>query len=147
MWPKPHFRIGTPDAPYLLRWHIFKSERWPSLYVHKMLRDDEGRALHDHRSWNVSIVLAGGYWEVVPMVQELPASPTWRRWRGPGSIIFRKATAAHRLMLPRDGSRSWSLFITGPTQRVWGFHCAWGFRPWFEFVSKDDRGARGRGCE
>lgn len=34
--------------------------------VHKVLRSDEDRALHDHPWQNASIVLDGGYWEVVP---------------------------------------------------------------------------------
>ena len=140
---KPSFIIGGPDNPYLLRWHLLKSQRFLSVYVHKMLRDDDDRALHDHRSWTVSVILRGGYWEIVPDESGVPIGLARQRriWRGPGSVIVRRATQAHRLELPHAGARSWSLFITGPTQRVWGF------RPWYEFVSKDDRGAAGPGCD
>lgn len=34
--------------------------------VHKVMRSDHDRALHDHPWHNASIVLEGGYWEVVP---------------------------------------------------------------------------------
>lgn len=41
-------------------------------------------------------------------------------WRGPGAVVFRKATALHRLVLP-EGQDAWSLFIMGPKKRDWGF--------------------------
>src|SRR3546814_10878289 len=45
--------------------------------------------------------------------------------RPPGTITFRRAAAAHRLDLAEDiqGQRipCWTLFITGPRIREWGF--------------------------
>ncbi len=135
----PDFIIGGADNPYLLRWWLIPRNRWFNVYLHNMLRDDDPRALHDHPWWNVSIVLKGGYLE-------------WRqdanvRWRGPGSVVFRRATTAHRLTLGSSGAPSWSLFITGPKVREWGFHCPKGWRHWKEFCALDDKGRVGRGCE
>ena len=47
---------------------------------------------------------------------------------------------------------AWSLFITGPVTREWGFHCPQGWRHWKDFTSyrevgEDGRGCIGRGCE
>jgi len=113
--------------------------------VHRTIRSDAGRDLHDHPWWNVSIVLRGGYWEVMPTDQEQPAK--WdsrpetsllrghrRVWRGPGSIVFRRATDRHRLEIP-DGGEAWSLFIMGPWQRNWGFHTPTQWVPWRDYIS------------
>lgn len=133
------FIIGKEDSPYLLRWWIIPRNRWFNIYLHKIVRSDDDRALHDHPWWNCSIILKGGYQEVMP---------SKIRWRAPGSITFRPAKAAHRLIL--HGHCCWSLFITGPKFREWGFHCPNGWRPWQVFVSTDDGpgnpGRAGRGC-
>lgn len=98
--------------------------------MHNTLRSDAGRDLHDHPWWSISIVLLGGYWEIMPTEQEQPAK--WdarpettllrgyrRAWRRPGSIVFRRATDRHRLEIP-EGGEAWSLFIMGPWQRKLG---------------------------
>lgn len=152
----PDFIIGG-EQPYLLRWWLLPKNRWINVFLHKILRSDDERALHDHPWWNVSIVLRGGYDEVVPdfsaawtpytRLAELPLRGFPRR---AGSVIFRHATAAHRLVLPiRDGRTRpcWTLFITGPYQRKWGFHCAKGWIPHEQFVAPWDTGRIGRGCE
>jgi hypothetical protein len=136
----PDFIIGGPERPYLLRWWLLRT-KYLRIYLHKIMRDDDDRALHDHPWWNISIVLRGGYREVTAAGAE---------WRGPGSIVVRRATAAPRLELPvRNGGirYCWSLFITGPRIREWGFHCPNGWRVWHEFVDTRDRGQVGRGCE
>jgi hypothetical protein len=45
---RPDFIIGGADNPYLLRWWIIPRNRWCNVYLHKILRDDDPRALHDH---------------------------------------------------------------------------------------------------
>lgn len=137
----PDFVIGGRDNPYMLRWWLIPRNRWFNIYLHQIRRDDDDRALHDHPWWNISIVLRGGYEEI---------TAKGRKWRGRGSVVFRRAASAHRLALPvRDGGirYCWSLFITGPVVRTWGFHCPQGWRPWREFVDARDSGSVGRGCE
>jgi hypothetical protein len=130
----PDFIIGGADNPYIRRWWIIPRNRWFNIYLHHILRSDDDRALHDHPWWNLSIILKGGYNEV---------TPRGTRWRGPGSFVLRRAIARHRLVLPTYGGamhHCWSLFITGPRIREWGFHCPQGFVPWQQFVSKSDSG-------
>lgn len=111
--------------------------------VHRTFRSDAGRDLHDHPWWNVSIVLRGGYWEIMPTDQCQPARLDsrpettllrgYRRvWRGPGSIVFRRATDRHRLEIP-VGGEAWSLFIMGPWKRNWGFHTRRGWVMWRDY--------------
>lgn len=154
---KPDLIIGPPSTPYLLRWHVLLTP-WFRVYLHKMLRDDDDRALHDHPWSNVSIILRGGFVEVLPSVQpgisptldiDVPvaARSIYRVFRRPGSFTFRRATDSHRLELPKDGpGYSWSLFITGAYQRRWGFHCPKGWRSYRDFVNMASPGEVGPGC-
>lgn len=155
---KPDFIIGGADRPYLLRWWLIPRNRWFNVYLHKILRSDDDRALHDHPWWNISVVLRGCYFEIMPdfKAAETPYTriadlPTRMKWRGPGSIIFRRARACHRLVIPERGTYlpgyCWTLFITGPRIREWGFHCPRGWKLWTDFVSSADKGTVGRGCE
>lgn len=145
---EPHFVIGKPGSPYIRRWWVIPRNRLFNIYLHEILRSDDDRALHDHPWVNVSIVLAGGYWEVVPQHApsfSWPVPPASRFWRGRGSIVWRRPTAAHRLEI-EEGSRSWSLFITGPNVRDWGFWCPRGWKKWTDFVDMTNTGAVGPGC-
>lgn len=158
---QPDFTIGQKADPYLLRWWVIPRNRWFNVYLHQMLRDDDDRALHDHPWWNCSLIIRGGYYEHMP-------SSHWREHyqglatrgiyyqaqnevavrRRPGQVIFRRATAPHRLTLPRSepASVSWSLFITGPVLRTWGFWCKRRWVKWTDFVEKSDSGNVGKGC-
>jgi len=81
--------------------------------VHRILRSDYGRDFHDH-PWNfLSVILKGGYNEATP------ADPHGA-WYGAGSVLFRRATDWHRLVLPWTGE-AWTLFISGPRIQRWGF--------------------------
>lgn len=146
------FHVGHPI--YLRRWWLIPRNRFFNVYLHQMLRDDDDRALHDHPYINLSLILDGGYVEVLPHGHGSLA----RKWRAPGSLIARRAVARHRLELPpaehapRPGILahpvSWSLFITGPRVRDWGFHCKSGWVHFRDFVNPDDGGATvGRGCD
>jgi hypothetical protein len=134
---KPDFVIGEN---YLLRWWLIPRNSVFNIYLHKFMRGDDDRALHDHPWVNCSIVLSGCYDEV---------TPSGKKRRGAGSIVFRMATARHRLDLPiiNGGiSYCWTLFITGPRVRQWGFWCPQGFVHWRDFTSPTDSSKTGRGC-
>lgn len=137
----PDFVIGPAESPYLLRWWIIPRNRFFNIYLHRILADDDDRAKHDHPWLNCSILLSGGYREVMPHATKI---------RQRFSFVFRRATALHRLELLRDSEGNklpcWSLFITGPVIRTWGFACPKGWVPWREFVDERDTGKVGRGC-
>lgn len=154
-------RVGTPvfSGTYMERWWVIpRVPKRINIYLHRILRSDDDRALHDHPGWSISIVLAGGYFEVMPVDPAKPLGDTITYWRPPGFMRFRKAQASHRLVLPAIGGEvtgpsnlqeSWSLFIMGPAKRVWGFWCPSGWRPWQEFTGVEAGGSkylRGPGC-
>ena len=134
----PDMIIGGPDAPYLERWYAIPRNRFLNVYLHRFRRSDDDRALHDHPWFNASILLRGGYVEIVANAPPIE--------RNAGDVVIRRPTALHRVMLT-DSQPVETLFITGPRVRVWGFLCPHGWRPWREFVDPTDPGAVGPGCD
>jgi hypothetical protein len=133
----PDFIIGGSERPYMLRWWIIPKNRWFNVYLHHFLRSDDDRALHDHPWWNLSVLLTGSYIEHTP-------KGSFRRRRG--RIVLRGARSTHRIEL--DHGPVWTLFLTGPKIREWGFHCPKGWRHWEEFTEPTDGGSTtGKGCE
>src|SRR5262249_32779516 len=112
-----------------------------NIYLHQFIRSDDDRALHDHPWWNVSFLINGTYVEHTIPAGGVNVRTQYRA----GDLKFRRAKAAHRVELT-DGP-CWSLFITGPRLRHWGFHCPAGWRHWKEFTAPHNSGEIGRGCE
>ena len=132
----PDFVIGGVDDPYMLRWYLLPRNRWFNIYLHKFLRSDDDRALHDHPWPSLSLVLCGCGIE--------------HRKNGPrvfraGDVIFRGPRFAHQIEIVNGPI--WTLFIRGPKVREWGFHCPQGWRHWREFVQETDEGNIGKGCD
>lgn len=145
---KPDFVIGGEANPYLKRWWLIPRNRVFNLYLHHFLRSDDDRALHDHPWWNVSLLLDGAYVEHLPGA-DMQAGYSIRRESG--ALVFRKARAAHRIELDlsthmaRGEEPVWTLFVTGPRIREWGFWCKQGWRHWKEFTDETGTGI-GKGC-
>lgn len=133
----PHFVIGHADRPYLRRWYILPRNRFVNVYLHQFLRDDDDRALHDHPWPYLSVILRGGYYEI---------TGAGSAWYGPGTILTRHATHRHRVEL-HQGKPCWTLFITGPRVREWGFYCKHGWVHWREFTSSANGVETTKGCD
>ena len=115
----PDQTLGPDDDPYLRRWFIERSRETGNVYLHNTLRSDADPELHDHPWANVSI----GLRETV--VEEVPdGERTTTRLIRPGDVMFREATDRHRLHIAKP---TWTLFVTGPKVREWGFHHADGW--------------------
>ena len=149
---EPDFIIWKADGtPYLRRWWLLPRNRVLNIYLHRFTGSDEDRALHDHPWWSLSRILSGSYVEVLPVHQAQPGTLDFtlfglvRRQRHTGDWIARSATHRHRLEIA-PGTECWTLFITGPVLRNWGFHCRWSFVPWQQFLDPKDTGNVGKGC-
>lgn len=129
------FVIGGPDQPYMLRWYLIPRNEVFNVYYHRILRDDDDRALHDHSWPSFSVMVKGLLREVTVDGSRILAE---------GAAVYRGADFAHRLELV-DGMPAETLFITGPKVRDWGFHCPGGFVHWRAFVGENP-GEVGRGC-
>lgn len=133
----PDVLIGGKENPYLRRWWVVPRNTSQNIYLHHFLRSDDDRALHSHPwEWNSSLILHGRY---------LEHTPTGIIQRHDGEFIHRVGEAWHRIELT-DGP-VWTLFLTGPIVREWGFDCPQGFVHWKDFTASDDPGAIGRGCD
>lgn len=131
---------------YLERWHVIPRNRYFNVYLHKFSGSDDDRALHDHPWCSLSFLLHGELVEVTNRYHQVEnvISNRWRikRWRP----VFRSAEYPYRLILPPRCDAAWTLFITGPRKRHWGFLCPQGWRHWSDFT--DVTGLRtGRGCD
>ncbi|WP_238320057.1 hypothetical protein [Sphingobium sp. YBL2] len=136
MMRMPDFVIGTVDNPYLLRWWIIPRNEQQNVYLHRILRDDDDRALHDHPWPNTSLLISGRYREITPEGTFI---------REAGSLVTREAEALHRLELI-DGEPAVSLFFTGAKEREWGFDCGGRWVHWKDFTAGENGELVGRGC-
>ena len=139
---KPHLVVGPPHKPYMLRWHLLPRNPFLNIYLHKFLNDDDDRALHDHPWPSVSIMLRGAAREV------LAEQGKWTLSRDikAGRVVWRSAMFRHRLVILTQPT--WTLFITGPRIREWGFWCdGTRFVRWDKFTDPNDPGQIGKGCD
>ncbi len=154
---KPNVVLRNPDGKvYLRRWWLLppSAKLGFNVYLHNFMNSDEDRALHDHPWWNLSILLWGSYLEHIPKDHKKWTKDADRnetiKTRYPLIPIYREPEAIHRVELfknPDGTERSvWTLFITGPKVREWGFWCPFGFRYNREFL--DPTGMeKGPGCD
>lgn len=123
---------------YLRRWRIVQTP-WFAVYLHKIATPDKDRDLHDHPWPFVSLVLRGGYDELLWTGREDAhehRGPHMER-RGWLSIGFRRATDAHRIVRLHHAP-TWTLVFTGRRRRSWGFYTERGFVDWREYLGLED---------
>lgn len=136
-----------------------------NMYLHQFIRDDEDRALHDHPWPNVSLLLGGQYIEhtidaggvhfrhiykagavkfrSAKAAHRVELTNQFVNQDGSLYLGGEGEPPIHAPILPDwceyDFTRapSWSLFLTGPATRKWGFHCPEaGWRSSHEFHDK-----------
>lgn len=101
--------IGDPAHPLLIRYYLL-STPWFVVNIHKLLRSDEDRYLHDH-PWDFwTLLLSGQYFE------HLPGGTV--RCLNAGDWLYRKAEHRHRVELNEP---CWTLVLRRRTRREWGF--------------------------
>lgn len=140
--------FGREDLGGYMKRLLLKTP-WFTLRFHRILRSDEGRDFHDHPWEFSSLILSGGYVEHRPgckcvrhgdadergrqvgcccsehkgkILQFRSFRPSLKnpcRFYGPGSIVRRRAEDLHRLELVNGPA--WTLVLTGPYRREWGF--------------------------
>lgn len=140
----PDFIIGGDEGTYLLRWWLIPRNRFLNIYLHCFCRSDDDRALHDHPWCWASLLLKGEYTE-----HTIDAGGIHRRRiYSAGSLRAATGKHAHRIELHDSMDLVYTLFVTGPRYREWGFHCPTeGWIPWQRFTAADDAGRTGPGCE
>ncbi len=148
---KPDFVVGSAEDPYLYRWWVIPRNKYLNIYLHKFLRSDDDRALHDHPWPSLGVILWGRYREHMPKDRYNWIKHGNRdqivKTRYPLQPVYRNANHIHRIEL-MQGKPVWTLFLTGSWTRDWGFWCDFGFRGYKEFVSNTEAGNDvGLGCD
>lgn len=163
---KPDFEVHREEggAVYLRRWWVVPRNNILNVYLHNMLLSDDD-ILHDHPYWSLSLVLTDGLVErytrrpyLTPEGEliDLRARELWEyavktRVVRQGDLVLRSGTFAHQLIVKQP---AWTLFVTGPRFKEWGFWCPRGFVHWKKYVAtnQDPSGVgsgtsgKGRGC-
>lgn len=134
--------VADNGQVYLDRLRILQTP-WFGLYLHRMDSPDPGFDLHDHPWWFASLILRGGYIEEHAAAREAPAFALLadrydtcrrgveRKWPG-GSLHSFPLTDCHRIVrLLRVPT--WTLVLTGPRRRSWGFYQPEGFVDWRDY--------------
>lgn len=127
----PYFHLYDKETGdlYMERYWLkpFTNAKDTSIRIHKIMRSDDARALHDHPWESTSIILDGGYWEIEPLDQnqdpEMDAYAYKRVWKGAGAVTHRPAHGRHRLEV-EPGTHAWTMFIMGKWEKDWGFYDA-----------------------
>jgi hypothetical protein len=133
----PYFHITSADGRdvYMERYWLFnpyppKSDgagrRWgdwlPSIRLHRIMREDQDRDLHDH-PWNArTFILHGWYQEerLLPIRMSDDCTSTLLIKRQPGDTARLNFGQYHRITQVSNGG-VWTLFVTGRKRGTWGF--------------------------
>lgn len=140
-------RVASPETgkTHFDRLYLFRC-RWFGILLHRLRRPDHDRDMHDHPWSFLSIVLKGGYTEVVPGECDLQRMWIDGRLVGVKEITdgfrfvpdrvrmidffnFKRATRSdpHRISYVAPGTLT--LVFHGPKRRDWGFHTERGWIP------------------
>jgi hypothetical protein len=122
--------IGTDGDPYLDRLRIIETP-FLGVYLHHIHRPDVERDPHDHPWWFASLVLDGGYTELVwPDKRDgsRVACRIRRRW----SLRCISLRGSHQIT--DVTGPLWTLVVTGPRRASWGFWRDGEFTPWREYL-------------
>lgn len=131
-------RNRKDSSLYLRRFYLFRSS-WLGIFLHCFEASDDSLIdLHDHPWASVSVILARGYTEILPMHDHREDCDSWGCYRAvrrsAGSITFRRASDRHSIDVRReDRGRTWTLFVRFRKSRTWGFHTSQGWLPWWTY--------------
>jgi hypothetical protein len=121
---KPDLIIGED---YLHRWYLIPRNPIFNIYLHRFLSSDDDRALHDHPWVSLSYCIDGEMIEVsMDELKDINA----------GQWVFRRSVFAHRIIIRNP---CWTIFVTGPKIRQWGFYCHSGWVHWSKMTTKDGK--------
>lgn len=132
---------------YLRRWWVIPRNKHFNIYLHHFLESDDPDALHDH-PWNwASVILKGQYWEHTE--HGLFLRRAFRPRFGEATDMHRVELTTELVVKPTsqpgeyetvlEEKPVWTIFITGPKKRDWGFKCPSGWRLWSDYVSRKER--------
>lgn len=112
--------LGDADCPYLKRW-VFNFGKF-AIRLHHWIGSDDPRYHHDHPWGFYTLILKGGYTDVSQVRPDLGLGktlPDTRQHLSAGTITYREPHHTHTVQTDPGGA--WTLLLTGPFKRKWGF--------------------------
>jgi hypothetical protein len=85
-----------------------------NIYVHRLCKSDREKHMHDHPWSFITLILWRGYMEYMESYPEGIS----RKWL---HIVYHKAEEVHKFKLLDETKSTWTLVITGPRRREWGY--------------------------
>jgi len=121
---KADLTIENDGEIYMERWWLIPRNKYFNVYLHKISHSDEP-TLHDHEYMSLSYCLKGVMKEILLGSYRVVA---------PGDFIFRLPSTLH--YLKKVSTVVWTIFITGPRVRLWGFQTLLGWEPWYLYLDR-----------
>ena len=132
------------DVDYMERWHLkrtkteeghlyINSDDIHNIYFHRFIGSD-GPVMHDHPWWSISFILSNSYTE---------HTPEGSFKRKAGDIIYRSAHSLHWIEIEDP---VYTLFITGPKIKEWGFMCSKVWFHWKDYMQMRGPNRQANGC-
>lgn len=144
----PYYHLKDKDGSmYMERYWLFNpypphsdgvGRRWgnwmPSIRIHRIMREDRDRHMHDH-PWDArTIILRGWYTELRPCEPSADCDYIDDFYnRKAGDTATLKFGEFHRITQVSQGG-VWTLFITWRKQDTWGFNVDGKKVPWREYL-------------
>lgn len=114
----PHTDIVLEGKLYLRRYYMSPRHWKKRLFLHHIVLPDSGRDVHSHPWAFRSLILAGGYRELVVwpthrILKHLEINHSF------GALLNNPASHVHRILTVKP--HTWTLVLTGKAVNVWGF--------------------------
>ena len=110
----PFKEIGwTEIGEKFTRYALWRT-RWFNVYLHQLYAPNWHPQCHDHPWGFIAILIRRGY---------LEETKNSVKRQHPGCVLFRPATFTHNVITPYG--TSWSIILTTPKSRDWGFKPCW----------------------
>jgi hypothetical protein len=107
------------DEVQVARWHLTPRSAVGGVYLHVFLGADDRPYFHDHPYANSTLILAGGYREIMPIVPHSMVSKEFVRREG--DLCSRIPEQPHKIILDKEFPYAITLFTYGPRLRQWGW--------------------------
>jgi hypothetical protein len=105
------------DSIHFVRYVLFRTP-WGGIQIHKFVREDEERHLHNHPRKFWTLVLIGGYREEFRRLRF--TCKEWREWASGTWHPFELESQHKIVKLFRVPT--WTLVVVGPKRQEWGFY-------------------------
>ena len=121
------------DEDYMERWFIIPRNRFFNIYFHRFFGSDAPTP-HDHPWMSLGVILEGTYVEHTPKGDFVRKEGQW---------VLRYPSSLHWVEIDKP---VYTLFITGPKVRRWGFQCKDKWVDYIEYIDRRGSNRLASGC-